>query len=156
MTGGRSLAGVQTGTAVTLLRAAGEAAEAVDDNLEWITEAACCGHDPTLWDVDHERHKSQFRACAKCAQALRVCDRCPVRDPCALQAQRLTDVTTMRAGLAFVHFGAGKCDQVRPARQCAGCRLPVLGKPSARYCSTVCRQRAVSRPWPGGRTDRSA
>jgi hypothetical protein len=116
---------------------------AMSASTEWAREAACRGHDPTLWDVDHEKHKVRFRACAKCAKALRICRDCPVRDLCAAQAEGLADVATMRAGWVLVPEIEGGRGQVRPARPCPGCSLPVLRGPVARYCSTLCRRRAA-------------
>ena len=113
----------------------------------WLERAACAQHrDPTLWDVDHVRHMHLVDRCGKCAEALRVCDGCPVRRECGAAAEQCGEVEVLRGGWALV---AGRRDRRRSrahsAARCAQCTLPVLRGALARYCSAVCARRGAVR-----------
>jgi len=109
------------------------------DGAGYHPDAACLGHDPTLWDVDHSNHAAILGRCAKCMHAVAICRSCPVRAWCQEQAARQADIYTIRGAWALVPDAPRRQHpQAVPASACGHCRLPVLRGHGAAFCSAAC------------------
>jgi WhiB family redox-sensing transcriptional regulator len=76
------------------------------NDSEWRTRAACRGHGDIFWP-DWAGGRNAY------ADALAICARCPVRDPCARYAATVPDLTGVWGGRLI---GA---NQARPAKAVA-------------------------------------
>ena len=122
------------------------------DGAPYHPDAACLGHDPTLWDVDHSNHAAILGRCAKCMHAVAICRSCPVRAWCQEQAARQADIYTIRGAWALVPDAPRRQHpQAVPASACGHCRLPVLRRPRSGVLLGRLRVSAPSARPPAGR-----
>lgn len=62
----------------------------------WYHDAACAGHDPSLWDGVPQTRSSYSGL--DFTEARKICMSCPVQRECLLDALQTDSMGTMRAG----------------------------------------------------------
>lgn len=111
-----------------------------DTGVDWLTRAACRGHDPTWWeaatlaDSVGRQHNREAR---------RICRACPVRDRCEERANRLGAHGMIVAGRVWVQPGGQRYPTAGISMQCTrpGCQevYTTSSNGRRRFCSVKCK-----------------
>jgi hypothetical protein len=93
----------------------------------WRDQAACHGHDPALWWLETGHYAN--------TAARRICNTCPVREPCLADAINRHDQGVIRGGV--------KLRAPMQWHTCQHCGQDFLrrrgGRTRAEYCDETCR-----------------
>jgi hypothetical protein len=105
----------------------------VTEEFGWWHRAACRNHDPDWWEVKHRGN----------AEAIRICQTCPVKVECERDALALGAEGSIRAGQRFGRRGPGTSGEFRTATCCCGTRF-VTASPRRKHCDRGCKAARAS------------
>ena len=106
-----------------------------DTGIDWLTQAACRGHNPEWWSIPNPGN----------ANARAICHRCPVKPECRDRANRLGSTGVIVGGRTLDRQGQTHLTG-KHHRPCAYCQDMFVADHAKRiYCRNACRVAAGNR-----------